>query len=240
MSWSSKKQHTVAKSSTEAEYKSLSLAAAEISWIQMILYDLQVQSLGPPTLYCDNISAISLASNPIFHARSKHIEVDFHFVRERIARKELQVSHVSSVDQIADILTKALQVTQFNYLKSKLNVIAPTVSLRGPIEEGLAKMHAKSSNDSKSASESKAAAKTVQTNGQNECSTMQPKHGMIQTNNELQEYISAEDKNSHQPRNVSLLFTKNHPNFQCSHDRDYVAHQYTNNGIANHWIATIG
>ncbi|XP_028095340.1 uncharacterized protein LOC114295309 [Camellia sinensis] len=86
VSWSAKKQPTVSRSSTEAEYRALAQTSAELSWLGMLLWDLHIP-LDPPTLWCDNLSAIALSSNPIFHARSKHIEVDCHFVRERIASK---------------------------------------------------------------------------------------------------------------------------------------------------------
>ena len=73
-----------------------------------------------PTIYCDNIGALSLAANPVFHARTKHVEVDFHFIREKIVANQLQVSHISPTDQIADIFTKVLSTAKFQYRMDKL------------------------------------------------------------------------------------------------------------------------
>ena len=82
ISWCSKKQHVVARSSTESEYRSLALATSELIWIQALLNEVGVCFTGCPVLWCDNISARSLASNPVYHARTKHIELDIHFVRD--------------------------------------------------------------------------------------------------------------------------------------------------------------
>ncbi|KAJ6892967.1 hypothetical protein NC652_027078 [Populus alba x Populus x berolinensis] len=83
ISWASKKQHTVSRSSTEAEYRALAITAAELAWIRQLLCDIHIPLLLPPLIHCDNISAISLASNPVFHSRMKHLQIDYHFVRER-------------------------------------------------------------------------------------------------------------------------------------------------------------
>ncbi|CAN6726700.1 unnamed protein product [Malus baccata var. baccata] len=113
ISWSSKKQLTVSRSSTEAEYRALSSTSAELDWIQQLLVFLQVPLSSPPVLFCDNLSAIALAFNPVQHQRTKHIEVDVHFVRERVAKKQLSVQFVSSKEQFADILTKGLSSPVF-------------------------------------------------------------------------------------------------------------------------------
>ncbi|KAM1531446.1 hypothetical protein ACFX10_005603 [Malus domestica] len=113
ISWSSKKQLTVSRSSTEAEYRALSFTSAELDWIQQLLVFLQVPLSSPPVLFCDNLSAIALAFNPVQHQRTKHIEVDVHFVRERVAKKQLSVQFVSSKEQFADILTKGLSSPLF-------------------------------------------------------------------------------------------------------------------------------
>ncbi|KAJ4767896.1 Gag/pol [Rhynchospora pubera] len=112
VSWSSKKQPTVSKSSTEAEYRSLALAGAELVWVQYILRELHVPLFQPLVLWCDNIGATYLASNQMFHARTKHVEIDFHFIRERVVNKQLMVKFIPSKDQIADGLTKGLTASR--------------------------------------------------------------------------------------------------------------------------------
>jgi histone deacetylase 1/2 len=112
VSWSARKQATVSRSSTEAEYKSLANATAEVMWVQTLLNELGIPHPPAARLWCDNIGATYLSSNPIFHARSKHIEVDFHFVRERVARKLLDIRFIPSGDQVADGFTKALPIRQ--------------------------------------------------------------------------------------------------------------------------------
>ncbi|KAK8943168.1 hypothetical protein KSP39_PZI009550 [Platanthera zijinensis] len=130
VSWSSKKQPTVARSSTEAEYKAVANATAELVWLQSLLQEINL-SIPPPILWCDNIGATYLSANPVFHARTKHIEIDFHFVRERVDAKLLQVSYISTHDQCADIFTKPLSRQRFLELRLKLNIAPPLSSLRG-------------------------------------------------------------------------------------------------------------
>lgn len=86
ISWSVRKQSTVARSSTEAEYRALAIAAAEITWLCKLFRDLRVPLRQCPTLWVDNQSSMAIATNPVFHARTKHIEVDYHFVRELVTR----------------------------------------------------------------------------------------------------------------------------------------------------------
>ena len=97
VSWSSKKQPTVSRSSTEAEYKTLADGAAEAIWIDSVLTELGVPWQRTPILWCDNLGATYLTANPVFRARTKHIEIDFHFVRERVATCELEVRFISTV-----------------------------------------------------------------------------------------------------------------------------------------------
>jgi hypothetical protein len=98
ITWSPCKQATVSQSSTEAEYNALANAMAEVIWLQSVLGELGTQLPRSPCLWCDNLGATYMMANPHFHGRSKHIEVDFHFVCEHVARKQLDVWFISSVD----------------------------------------------------------------------------------------------------------------------------------------------
>ena len=121
ISWSAKKQSTVSCSSTESEYHQLAHTAAEISWLRHLMKDLRI-FLPTPIIWCDNISSISLASNPVMHARTKHLEVDYHYVWEKVVRKELGIRYICSDDQVADVFTKGLSTPRFEKLKAKLMV----------------------------------------------------------------------------------------------------------------------
>ncbi|GAU11134.1 hypothetical protein TSUD_197580 [Trifolium subterraneum] len=121
ISWGSKKQPLVAHSSTEAEYRSMANTTAELLWIQSLLKELEVPYL-PPTLLCDNLSAVSLAHNPVLHSRTKHIELDIHFVREKVLSKQLQVLHVPASEQLVDPLTKSLSPSSYTSIQAKLKV----------------------------------------------------------------------------------------------------------------------
>jgi hypothetical protein len=132
VAWSAKKQAIVSRSSTEAEYYALAFTTADLFWIRMLLKDLGISLPYVPTLWCDNVSAIALASNPVFHARTKHIEVDYYFVREKVVNRDISVTFISSGDQIADVFTKGLASPHFLLLKSKLMVVTP-IRLRGAV-----------------------------------------------------------------------------------------------------------
>jgi hypothetical protein len=91
----------------------------------MLFKDIGISLPSIPLLWYDNVSAIALASNLVFHARTKHIEVDYHFVREKVVNRDIEVKFISSHDQIVDVFTKGLSSTQFLYLKSKLMAVGP-------------------------------------------------------------------------------------------------------------------
>jgi hypothetical protein len=122
VSWSTQKQPTVSRSNTEAKYKVVANATAEIMWIQTLLQELGIKTPRAAKLWCDNIGAKYLSTNPVFHARTKHIEVDYHFVRERVANKLLEIDFAPSRDHIADGLTKALPTRQLGNFKHNLNL----------------------------------------------------------------------------------------------------------------------
>jgi len=146
ITWQSKKQATVAKSSTESEYLSLSSGASEAAWLRRLLHELQISSSSNPlsltlssakirtdlqpakpiSIHCDNQSAIKLAKNPVFHARSKHIEIHHHFVRERVLRGEVQLHYVPTDSQPADIFTKPLPRLKFEKHRQTLGIISIT------------------------------------------------------------------------------------------------------------------
>jgi hypothetical protein len=122
ISWSARKQPTVSRSSTESEYKAIANATAEIMWVQILLKELNINSPRIAKLWCDNLGAKYLSANPVFHARIKHIEVDYYFVRERVLQKLLEIDFVSSQDQVADGFTKALSVRLLENFKVNLNL----------------------------------------------------------------------------------------------------------------------
>lgn len=134
ISWSAKKLPTVARSSCESEYRAMANSASEIIWVTHLLKDLGVSLPSSPVLFCDNNSAIFLSQNPIAHKRAKHIDIDYHFVRELVTTGKLQTRFVPSSLQIADIFTKSLSRPQFILLRSKLRVGAhPTSRLKGGV-----------------------------------------------------------------------------------------------------------
>ena len=113
MSWSSKLQETVAKASSEAEYVAASCAAQEAVHLRNVLNDLGQTQIEPTMIYCDNKGAIQLASNTVTKSRSKHIDIQIHFVRELVERKLVKFQYIPSKNNVADILTKPLGKTKF-------------------------------------------------------------------------------------------------------------------------------
>jgi histone deacetylase 1/2 len=120
--WSARKQAIVSRFSTEAEYKAMANATAEVIWVESLLDELGVKFRRPSRLWCDNLGATYLSANPVFHARAKHIEIDFHFVRERVAKKQLEVRFIASNDQVVDGFTKVLPTHKLEVFKNNLNL----------------------------------------------------------------------------------------------------------------------
>jgi Reverse transcriptase (RNA-dependent DNA polymerase) len=121
--WLSKKQAIVTLSTCEAEYVAASLCVNHAIWLRNLLYDLKLPQLEATEIRVDNKSAIELAKNPVHHERSKHIDVRYHSIREHIKEKEVQVTHVPSNDQVADIFTKALPRPLFENCRRKLGMM---------------------------------------------------------------------------------------------------------------------
>lgn len=132
LSWKAKKQSIVARSSAEAEYRSMALTACEITWLSALLKDMGLHNIPPAVLKVDNQAAISIAANPVMHERTKHIEIDCHFVRDKLQSGTLTAQYVPSHGQLADILTKPLSGKQHNYILNKLSTsLNPSVQLEG-------------------------------------------------------------------------------------------------------------
>jgi len=112
ISWKSKKQPTVALSSAEAEYRSMRAVTAELAWLTRLFSEFQVPSILPVLVKSDSLAAIYIARNPVFHERTKHIELDCHFVREKLHQGLISLSHVKTAAQLADLLTKPLSRVQ--------------------------------------------------------------------------------------------------------------------------------
>ncbi|RVX23617.1 Retrovirus-related Pol polyprotein from transposon RE1 [Vitis vinifera] len=117
--------------STKLEYRALAFLAAEVSWLQFLLKELCIPQPDTPLIWCDNINAAALAANSVFHGRSKHIEIDLHFVRDKVLRKELLIQYVPSTDQLADVFTKHVPSCQFSAARTRLSVVPRPISLWG-------------------------------------------------------------------------------------------------------------
>ncbi|RVW63765.1 Retrovirus-related Pol polyprotein from transposon RE1 [Vitis vinifera] len=124
ISWRSKKQNFVARSSTEAEYRALLIPHLSFFWLRWLLKDLGVSTSSGTPLYCDNQSAIHIAHNDVFHERTKHIEIDCHFIRYHLVHGALKLFSVPSKDQLADIFTKSLPKRRTRDLVNNLKLVS--------------------------------------------------------------------------------------------------------------------
>jgi hypothetical protein len=122
VSWSSKKQNCVALSTSEAEYIATGACCAQLLWMKQTLRDFGCEFKRIPLL-CDNESAIKLANNPVQHSRTKHVDIRHHFLRNHEAKGDIELCHVNTENQLADIFTKPLDATRFCFLRSELNIL---------------------------------------------------------------------------------------------------------------------
>jgi hypothetical protein len=122
VSWSAKRQTVVSRSSAEAEYRAIANGMAEATWLRQLLLELQAPLSRCTLVYCDNISAVYLSNNPVQHQRTKHVEIDLHFVREKVVIGQVHVLHVPTTSQFADVFTKGLPSSVFEEFRSSLNI----------------------------------------------------------------------------------------------------------------------
>lgn len=122
ISWKTKQQHTISRSSAEAEYRSVETPTCELKWLKGILSNLWVVHDKPMTIHYDSEVALHIAKNPVFHERTKHIEINCHFVWDEVLKDNIRPSYVPTSAQLADIFTKALGKLEFEAFLGKLGI----------------------------------------------------------------------------------------------------------------------
>lgn len=130
--WNSRRQHTVALSSTEAEYMASTHATKEALWLRSILHEMSLLPPGPTLIYGDNQGAIALGKNPEHHQRTKHIDIQYHFVRIHVQRKNVVFDYIVTTSMIADVFTKPLEKVRHQELCTKLG-LKPIASSRAAV-----------------------------------------------------------------------------------------------------------
>ena len=123
ISWWTKRQKTVSLSLVEAEYRAMTGACYELSWLRWLLTYLRILHPKPTLLYCDNSTALHIAVIPIFHERTRHIKMDCHFIRDKIQDGSIITKHVASMNQLANVFTKPLGKEAFSTMMRKLGVL---------------------------------------------------------------------------------------------------------------------
>lgn len=123
--WKAKKQDVVSRSSAESEYRSMALTVCELKWLKALLKDLGVNQTKPIDSHCDNQAALYIAANPVFHERTKHVEIDCPGVRDEIMNGTIRTRKVHTTDQLADVFTKALGRREFESIVVKLGIYNP-------------------------------------------------------------------------------------------------------------------
>ncbi|XP_021836873.2 uncharacterized mitochondrial protein AtMg00810-like [Spinacia oleracea] len=128
ISWKSKRQAVVSRSSAEAEYRSMALTVCEVIWLKQLLKDLSLTHLGTTLIHCDNQAALAMAANPVHHERTKHVDIDCHFIRDKATEGVIKPTYISTTEQLTDVFTKLLPTKQQRHLLSKLGVCSSALS----------------------------------------------------------------------------------------------------------------
>jgi hypothetical protein len=131
ISWSSKRQLTVSRSSAEAEYRVVANSVTKATWRHQLLLELHQPLQRAMVVYCDNMSVVCLSTNLVQHQHTKHVEIDLHFVRERVAASVVRVLHVPTTSQLVDIFTKGMPSSVFLEFRSGINVRSTDIPTRG-------------------------------------------------------------------------------------------------------------
>jgi hypothetical protein len=122
ISWASKRQNIVSRSSAEAEYHAMANGMAEACWLRQLLVELHSPLSWATLVYCDNVSTVYLSTNPVQHQRTKHVEIDLHFVHKRVVIEDVRVLHVPTTSQFDGIFTNGLSSSVFSEFRSSLNI----------------------------------------------------------------------------------------------------------------------
>jgi hypothetical protein len=122
VSWSAKRQTVVSRSSAEVEYRAVTNDMAEATWLRQLLHEFQSLPSRCTLIYCDNISVVYLSTNPVQHQHTKHVEIDLHFIRERVTIGQVNILHVPTTSQFFDIFTNGLPSSVFNEFQFSLNI----------------------------------------------------------------------------------------------------------------------
>jgi hypothetical protein len=122
VSWSAKRQTIVSRSSAEPEYRAVANGVAEVTWLLQLLHEFQTPLSQCTLVYCNNISVVYLSINPVQHQRTKHVEIDLHFIREKVVISQVHVLHIPTTSQFTNIFIKGLPSSVFNEFRSSLNI----------------------------------------------------------------------------------------------------------------------
>jgi hypothetical protein len=131
ISWQSRKQSSIALSTTEAEYIAACSASCEAIWLRKLLTDLFDLEMRETLILCDNQSCIKMTENHVFHDRSKHIEIRYHYIHDMVQRGALKLQYISTDEQVADVLTKPLSRVKFEYFRDKLGIVRKDLPRKG-------------------------------------------------------------------------------------------------------------